>query len=325
MKVSVIIPVYKVESFIGRCARSLLKQTLADVEFIFVDDCSPDRSIQVLDKVLADYPSREENIHIIHHDKHQGLSAARNTGIGQARGEYIFHCDSDDWVEPMMLEKLYDEAVMQDADIVWCDWYLNFRKSQRYMSQPSYDTPYDALRGILSGRMKYNVWNKLIRRQLYCSNHIVFPKGHDMAEDMTIIRLFACATKVCYLPQAFYHYVRLNESAFTNTASERNILDMMFNTIETVSYLKDKFGSLFTCELEWFKLSVKFPLLVSGSRVDYDAWQFIFRNSNHFICSNRNQSLRARLLQQAAAGRQYWIVWLYYRLVQHLVYGIIYK
>ena len=146
-----------------------------------------------------------------------------------------------------------------------------------------------------------------------------------MAEDMTIIRLFACAIRVCYLPQAFYHYVRLNESAFTSTASEKNRVDTMFNTIETVSYIEDKFGSLFHRELEWFKLSVKFPLLVSGSRDDYYVWKFIFRDSNHFIRSNRNQSLRARLLQQAAAGRQYWIVWLYYRLVQRLVYGIIYK
>jgi len=325
MKVSVIIPIYKVESFIGRCACSLLEQTLDEMEFIFVDDCSPDGSIQVLEEVLAYYPSRAKDIRMIHHDRNLGLPAARNTGLKVARGEYVFHCDSDDWVEPEMLEKLYDAATENNADIVWCDWYLNFEKSERYMRQPSYTTPHDALRGILSGRMKYNVWNKLVRRKLYGNNHIAFPEGHGMAEDMTIIRLFACASRVCYLPRAFYHYVRLNESAFTHAVSEKNRVDMMFNTIETVSYLKDKFGSLFDCELEWFKLSVKFPLLVSGSRDDYYVWLFIFRESNGFIRSNHNQSLRARLLQQAAAGGQYWIVWLYYRLVQRLVYGIIYK
>ncbi len=325
MKVSVIVPIYKVELFIARCVRSLLEQTLDEVEFIFVDDCSPDGSMEVLERVLAEYPLKAKEIRIIHHDRNLGLPAARNTGLEAAQGEYVFHCDSDDWVEPDMLERLYHGARENNADIVWCDWYLNFEKSERYMRQPSYDTPHEALRGILSGCMKYNVWNKLIRRELYSDHHIVFPEGRGMAEDMTIIRLFACASRVCYVPHAFYHYVRLNESAFTHTASEKNRCDMVFNTVETVSYLEDRFGSLFRRELEWFKLSVKFPLLVSGSRGDYYVWQFIFRDSNRFIRSNRNQSLRARLLQQAAASRQYWLVWLYYRLVQRLVYGIIYK
>lgn len=125
-KVSVIIPVYKVEKFIGRCVKSLMEQTLRDVEYIFVDDASPDGSIAVLRNVIADYKERSNHISILTHAENKGLPAARNTGLSVARVEYIFHCDSDDFVDLNMLELLYHKAAETDADIVWCDWFLTF-------------------------------------------------------------------------------------------------------------------------------------------------------------------------------------------------------
>ena len=121
-KVSVIVPVYGVENFVGRCFRSLMEQTLQDVEFIVVDDCTPDMSIGVIRNVMKDYPGRD--VQIVSHNENKGLPSARNTGLAMAKGEYVFHCDSDDFVEPDMLETLYDEAKRKDADIVWCDWFL---------------------------------------------------------------------------------------------------------------------------------------------------------------------------------------------------------
>ena len=95
VKVSVIIPVYKVEKFIDKCASSLLEQTLDDVELIFVDDASPDGSMNLLKECVSRYPKREGQIKIIHHEKNQGLPAARNTGLAKAVGEYVFHsCES---------------------------------------------------------------------------------------------------------------------------------------------------------------------------------------------------------------------------------------
>ena len=172
MKISVIVPIYKVEPFIARCAKSLMEQTLTDVEYIFVDDASPDGSIAMLLKVLADYPKRSNHVKILTHTENKGLPAARNTGLAVAQGEYIFHCDSDDFVEPDMLDQLYRKATDIDADIVWCDWWLSFAKNERYMKQPEFHTPIDALKGMLSGVMKFNVWNKLIRRSLYVENKI---------------------------------------------------------------------------------------------------------------------------------------------------------
>ena len=197
-EVSVIIPVYKVESFVERCTRSLMEQTLRDVEFIFVDDASPDGSMDIVRRVTAEY---DRDVKILVHPKNKGLPAARNTGLAEARGTYIFHCDSDDWPEKTMLEKMYGAAVSQEADFVYCDFFLDFGTGRRYMTTPDYTTPEEMVKdGFLVGNMKYNVWNKLIHRDLY--NAVEFPSGHGMGEDMTIIPLATRAHKVTRVPEA---------------------------------------------------------------------------------------------------------------------------
>ena len=103
MKVSVIVPIYKVERFIVKCADSLFSQTMDDVEFIFVDDASPDSSMRLLEECIRRHPEREGQIRILTHPENKGLPAARNTGLAVATGEYVFHCDSDDFVEPCVV------------------------------------------------------------------------------------------------------------------------------------------------------------------------------------------------------------------------------
>lgn len=322
--VSVIIPIYNVEKFISRCAQSLMEQTLVDVEYIFVDDATPDDSIKVLQGVINQYPDRKNQCRIIHHKQNLGLPAARNTGLAVAQGEYIFHCDSDDFVEPDMLEQLYCKATETDADIVWCDWWLSFAKNERYMKQPEYPTAIEALKGMLSGVMKFNVWNKLIRRSLYEENRITFPAGYGMGEDMTIMRLFARASKVANLPKAFYHYVQQNNGAFCKTFSEKHLSDVRHNVSIVTEDLRDLFGSTLDQELAFFKLDVKFPFLISDDPAKYNLWKNWYPEANRYILKNKRLSLRSRYLQWLAWKNQFWAVWLYYKLVYRVVYGIIY-
>ena len=94
--VSVIVPVYNVSGFVERCVRSLMEQTLDNVEFIFVDDASPDNSIDIIRRVIKEYPNR--NVRIAIHEYNKGLPSARNTGLDLCVGEYVFHCDADDYV-----------------------------------------------------------------------------------------------------------------------------------------------------------------------------------------------------------------------------------
>ena len=317
MKVSVIIPIYKVEAFIGRCATTLMEQTLREVEYIFVDDATPDHSIQALEEVIARYPERWEQVHIVHHETNKGLPAARNTGLALATGEYIFHCDSDDYVEPTMLEELYRAAKEKEADIVWCDWYLTFAENERYMKQPSFDTPMEALKAMLSGGMKYNVWNKLARRSLYTDNYIEFPAGYGMGEDMTMMILFAHAKRVVYLPKAYYHYVKTNTNAFSQTYSERHLQELQHNVARIVNYMDGMFSEDIAQELAFFKLDVKLPFLITGQ---FDRWESWYPEANKYILQNKIVSTRTRCVQWFANKRQYWLVRLYNWILNKIVY-----
>lgn len=328
--ISVIVPVYNVERFITRCVCSLFAQTMdAGVEFIFVDDATPDSSIEALQNCLRQYPQRQKQVKLLRHSVNKGLPAARNTGLQAATGTYIYHCDSDDYLESDALESMYNAAMCQEADIVWCDWFLSFEKNERYMKQPTYETAMDALKGMLSGAMKYNVWNKLVKRQLYVGNHIKFPEGHGMGEDMTMIQLFACADKVCYLPQAYYHYVRLNAQAFTQMGGSphkrQHLDDLRYNVSRILQFIKQRFGNQLDRELAFFMLDAKFPFLITDQKTSYQRWKEWFPEANRYIWQNKQISYRSRLLQLMAAKGQFWYVWLYYKLVIRLVYGVLYK
>ena len=326
MRVSIVVPVFKVRNFIERCVCSLFEQTLKDVEYIFVDDASPDDSIDILKECIERYPERMDRVVILTHEQNQGLPAARNTGLALASGEYIFHCDSDDFVEKDMLEEMYNVAKAKDADMVYCDFYLSFEKNERYMSNPAHEIAEDALKiGLLGGNMKYNVWNKLVRRRLYVDNNISFPAGHAMGEDMTMIKLAACAKSIAYVPKAFYHYVKLNANAYSVTMSERHKIDIRFNVDQTVAFLQEKFGNALDREIAFLKLNTKLPFLITDDESQYEVWKEWWPEANKYIIENKNQAFRTRLVQWFAAKGQFWAVKLYFKVVYKLVYGVIYR
>lgn len=319
-------PIYGVEPFVERCAESLLSQTLSGVEYIFVDDCTPDDSIGIVRRAIERYPDRASDCRILRHDKNRGLPAARNTGMAVATGEYVYHCDSDDFLEHNMLEQLYSAAKEKDADMAWSDWYLSFGENERYMPQPEATTGRDALSRVLEGSMKYNVWNKLTRRALFEDNSIEFPAGRSMGEDMTMIRLLACAHITVHVPRALYHYIRVNTGAMTQIYLERHLEELKMNTDETVSFLRMHISDCnIDRELDLFKLSVKLPFLFTGHKADIERWRKWFPESDCFIMSNHNQPLRTRLLQLCASKGMSWINLLYTRMVFNFIYGKLYR
>lgn len=325
MKVSVIVPIYKVEPFIERCVRSLFEQTLEGVEYIFVDDASPDNSVAILQKQLQNFPEKKQNVKIIRHKKNQGLPTARNSGLKEARGEYVFHCDSDDYMTPAALAEMYSVACEQNADFVWCDYYLAFDNSKRYMHQASYSTPRMALIRMLAGEMKYNVWNKLVKRNLYIEHDISFPEGYGMAEDMTMIRLMACAQQVAYVPSALYYYCKHDGEAFTNTWHEQHIASLLHNTNVTVNFLRQYFGNSIDTEIEWFKLNAKLPFLITSDRHLYKLWSQCYPESNRYIWSNKHISWRIRALQTLAEKHCFCLVRLYFFVIYKFIYGVVFK
>lgn len=203
--VSVIIPVYKVEPYVARCARSLFEQTLEDIEFIFVDDCSPDRSVEIIKEVLADYPNRQEQVRFVRTPRNGGLARARVFGLKFATGDYIIHCDSDDAVSPDAYRLMYEKAVAEDLDVVTCDF--QFFAGNASWVQSQYSEPGREIGDILTGKVWSNVWSRMSRRCLW--NDIILPRG-DMWEDMAFtIQTIARADRIGYIPIPLYlYYIR---------------------------------------------------------------------------------------------------------------------
>ena len=315
MKVSVIIPVYKVEPYIERCVRSLMEQSFTDMEFIFVDDGSPDGSMDVVRRVCSEY---KRNVRILVHPENRGLPAARNTGLAACSGEWILNVDSDDWLEPTTVEHLYDAAIKADADMAYCDYYLDFGSSRRRLGNPSFQDGETMVReGYFGGTAKYNVWNKLVKASLF--KGVSFPEGHAMGEDMTMIPVTARAGRVVYVQEALYHWFKLNPGAYSNAFSEKNLEDILFNVNRTLESIPDNTFS--EKDIAFFKLNTKLPFLMSGSSEQFRLWKQWFPEANKYIGQNHYLPLRTRLVQQCAAHNLFFLVRLYCFAVDKVFYG----
>ena len=309
VRVSVIIPVYKVEKYIERCVRSLMEQTLDDVEFIFVDDASPDSSIDIAKRVVAGY---ERTVRFLTHEENKGLPGARNTGLAAASGDFIYHCDSDDWLEKGMLEKMVSAAERWHADFVYCDFFLSFGEKERYMSQPHYTDKQEALqKGMLAGQMKHNVWNKLVRKSLYTDNGIKSPEEHCKGgEDYMVVKLLAVAERVAHVPEALYHYNRTNENAITRKRSEKHFEDIKANADDVLAFLRAH-PIPEPRYIECFKLDVKLPFLMERDKGQYARWKSWYPEANAYIMANSCLPLRTRFLQLFAKWGLFPMVYAY--------------
>jgi glycosyltransferase involved in cell wall biosynthesis len=196
--------VYNAVTTVERMVRSLLVQTFTDFEIVAVDDGSTDGSGELLDRMAAE----DGRIRVIH-QANAGVSAARQVGLDNARGEYTIHADADDWVEPMMLEKLCAKAVEEQADVVFCDFYADCADGSIVVrrQQPPTD-PSEALRALFQ-QLHGSCWNKLVRRACYNKYDIRFPEGLNYCEDLlTWVQMFQHHDlRIAYVGEAFYHYV----------------------------------------------------------------------------------------------------------------------
>lgn len=321
-EISVIIPVFKVSSFIENCAVALLEQDFEDAEFIFVDDASPDDSIEKLRAVIEKYPGK--NVRILTHPSNTGLPGARKTGFEASKGKYIYNCDADDRVEPGILRKLYDAAETNGADFVYCDFFLTFGENERHMRNPAYTTPDEMLRkGFLAGDCKYNWWNKLIRRDLF--EGIEFPVEHFKGgEDMVVIEILAGAGKIAYVPEPLYHYVKTNSGAISEGFSDLRLESILYNSSHVIKRL-GQYGSDLSEEINLFKLNVKLPFLFTTDKRKYRIWKEWFPEANGAIFKNTELPLRTKMLQWFASRNLWFAVRAYYIFVYKFVYGIIFR
>lgn len=220
-KVSVIIPVFKAEQYIEKCARSLFSQTLDDIEYIFVDDCTPDNSIEILKKIILDYPNREPQVKIHRMEKNSGQAAVRKWGINHATGDYVIHCDSDDWVDINAYHEMYTLAVRENADIVICDFIVTDNVNVRLKKGCHSIDKNTFFNNLMLNFDNGSLGNKLVRKSV-CERNVIFPKG-DMGEDLFLCLQYTLnSNKIRYISKGFYFYYR-NLSSITKSKEEESI------------------------------------------------------------------------------------------------------
>lgn len=246
--VSIIVPIYKVEQYIAKCLHSLFLQTYPHIEYIFVDDKGEDNSISILYEIMKKYPHRIDDIRILHHSSNKGLATARNTGIQASTGKYILQIDSDDYVAINMVEKMYTKAIAHEADIVMCDYYLQFKNKNIYRTEIE-NTIDEKITHILLRQFHYNspmVWNKLIKRSLYIDYDIHCLEGYDLGEDTLVMpQLLYYASMIVHIHEPFVHYVQYNANSITRNKYAYD--GFMMN----LKFLEEKFKQL--CIYEKFE------------------------------------------------------------------------
>lgn len=229
MKVSILVPVYGVADYIDRCARSLFEQTYPDLEYIFVDDCSADGSIDILLKVLDEYPARQSSVRIIRHNHNRGLGAARNTALDNATGEFVFHVDSDDYIDRDAVRLFVARQKETDADIVTGNALVIYPGKTIEVTETGYEDSATMTLSIL--RHNHFIWNRMIRLSLYNDNGIRVKEGIDYCEDyQQTTRLSFFARKFAHVDKITYYYCRDNTESYgflfnENYGLMRNALD----------------------------------------------------------------------------------------------------
>ena len=234
-KISVIIPIYRVEPYLRKCVESVLAQTYQNLEIILVDDGSPDNCGAICDVFAA----KDSRVRVIH-QKNSGVSAARNAGLAAAGGEWIGWVDSDDWIEPKMFEMLLRAVQETGADISVCghwDEYRNRTEPSGWPVRQIMNTE-QALGELLeNGRMKNLLWDRLFHRTLF--DNIPFPEGRTY-EDIAVMHwLFLRAQKVVCLPERLYHY-RQREGSIVDDVSLGNRINHYTAAKERYDALSDE-------------------------------------------------------------------------------------
>lgn len=217
-KISIIVPVYKVEHYLTQCLDSILGQTFGDWECILVDDGSPDGCPQLCDQ----YAARDPRFRVIHR-ANGGLSAARNSGLREARGEYIGFVDSDDWIAPQMFERLYrliTEHATDMAQVGYLKEYAGYSSPKKLVEQVEVVDRKEIVRRIVCGnRIPNSVWNKLFRREVINSE---FPEG-KVFEDAAVLNHWVRDIRSAVLaPDTLYHY-RMRKGSILHTDFSRRI------------------------------------------------------------------------------------------------------
>ena len=282
MMVSILVPVFKVEHYIERCARSLFEQTYSDLEFVFVNDCSPDNSLDVLKQVIEDYPARKSAVKLINHENNRGVAAARNTLLDNATGDFLSWVDSDDWLESNAIELLVKKQLETAADIVSGSIYMHYEDHVRELEEKDYPNKECMLLGQLGNTWTLDtfIWGRIYRRSLFEDHHIRCKEGCNYAEDRyQVVRLSYYAERFARIDAFVYNYENRNSCSIT-TLQQDNIdvyLKNQYQHLHNWIGIRDFFSEK---EKKYYQLAVSNTSYLLKLNLD---WALKYKTKDEFL------------------------------------------
>lgn len=268
---SVVIPVYSSEPYIARCVKSLMEQSMEDgIEFIFVNDCSPDRTMDILRSVIQEYPHRLSQIQIIDHEQNLGAVQSRKDGALISKGEYIICCDHDDYIESNMYERLYQTTEGGTADIVECGFYRYKGEEKVGVYLPDKSNRLDLWNSYL--------WNHLVKRELFLAHYDDFIPCKYSEDTFLMCYYYYYASKIKVLRKALYHHID-NPESITHSMDIASIKHQLQANCSNVEKLYRSFAV--SKSLHKYILHLKYQAKDSYSSL----WSFYwsFRKSSFYI------------------------------------------
>ena len=222
-KVSILVPVFNAANCIERCVRSLFEQSYANLEYVFVDDCSPDNSVLVLNTLILEYPERKNQVRLVRNESNRGVAASRNIAIENATGEFVAFVDADDWLELNAVDLLVEKQQSEKADIVYGNALMHAPGGLFELKEGVYEDKHKMMLCYSRFTPGYTMvlWRRLIRRSLFLDNAIWAEEGLNYAEDKNLLaRLGFYSKLVSYLDSIVYHYNRETDDSLVGTASK---------------------------------------------------------------------------------------------------------
>lgn len=239
--VSLIAPVYGVEKYIAQFAESVLEQTYQNIQFIFVNDGTKDRSMDILNELIeAKYSDLKPRIVIVNKEN-GGLPSARKAGLEVAEGDYILFADSDDWLDLDAVEKVMAKADETDADIVYFDLVKEYGDRTSYKREREYtvETKGDFIVNMFNYKSFGYTVTKCFKRKLYTDNVIYMPKL-GMHEDIYMMsQIIFYAESLVHLPEALYHYRKDNPDSFCSQSRVKRHISSTTNMLDLYENYRD--------------------------------------------------------------------------------------
>ncbi len=205
-------PIFKVEQYLEKTLDSIFSQTYQNIDYVFVDDCSPDNSLQVLNNTISKYSVDNSRYVIVNHRRNEGIAVSRTDCISRAQGDYVLFVDSDDWIEKNAVEQMVAATEGGMIDIVGCDFLKDYLSGKiSYHHEDYANNCRDNMLKCLNYDIATVLWKLLIRRSLF-ENFTITPHV-DIVEDYIMsVKLYYYAKSFVCIPQAFYHYVQYNQA-----------------------------------------------------------------------------------------------------------------